>query len=58
MSPRSTVSQAPAVKAEDLLNRAAVVAVDLVKVYGEGEAAVRALDRSPTTPLPPVSPTE
>jgi putative ABC transport system ATP-binding protein len=30
--------------AQSLLERAAVVAVDLVKVYGQGEAAVRALD--------------
>ena len=35
---------APASSVQELLNRAAVVAVDLVKVYGEGEAAVRALD--------------
>ncbi|HEX2149544.1 MAG TPA: ABC transporter ATP-binding protein [Actinomycetota bacterium] len=34
----------PVTSAQELLNRAAVVAVDLVKVYGEGEAAVRALD--------------
>ena len=35
---------APVSSAQDLLSRAAVVAVDLVKIYGEGEAAVRALD--------------
>jgi len=35
---------APTTSARSLLDRAAVVAVDLVKVYGEGEAAVRALD--------------
>ncbi|MEX0790156.1 MAG: ABC transporter ATP-binding protein [Actinomycetota bacterium] len=44
MSLRSTGSAAPAGSAQDLLNRAAVVAVDLVKIYGEGEAEVRALD--------------
>ena len=37
-------STGPVTSAQELLNRAAVVAVDLVKVYGEGEAAVRALD--------------
>ncbi|HYN98273.1 MAG TPA: ABC transporter ATP-binding protein [Actinomycetota bacterium] len=37
-------STGPITSAQELLNRAAVVAVDLVKVYGEGEAAVRALD--------------
>ncbi|HEX2054442.1 MAG TPA: ABC transporter ATP-binding protein [Actinomycetota bacterium] len=30
--------------AQQLLDRSAVVAVDVVKIYGEGEAAVRALD--------------
>jgi putative ABC transport system ATP-binding protein len=43
MSLQSTDSAAPG-SVQDLLSRAAVVAVDLVKIYGEGEAAVRALD--------------
>ncbi len=44
MSLRRTGPAAPVSNAEDLLSRAAVVAVDVTKVYGEGEAAVRALD--------------
>jgi putative ABC transport system ATP-binding protein len=44
MSLRRTAPAAPVSSAQELLNRAAVVAVDLVKVYGEGEASVRALD--------------
>ncbi len=44
MSLRRTEPAAPVGSVEDLLGRAAVVAVDVTKVYGEGEAAVRALD--------------
>ena len=44
MEPGSETPGSRAASARALLERAAVVAVDVVKVYGEGEAAVRALD--------------
>src|SRR5688500_10619952 len=44
MSLRGGRPAGPVSSAEDLLSKAAVVAVDVTKVYGEGEAAVRALD--------------
>lgn len=44
MSLGASAGAGPSSSAQALLDRAAVVAVDLVKVYGEGEAEVRALD--------------